>query len=402
MICTELLRSPYIGEAQAEWISRQLQTRLSTDNWDGREIYNYTSGQLQGSFDHRVCVAVEREMWVPYDDVRHPKTGKAPAKVKTLPFVTIEGSVHKAMMGHNVYGGPLCPVESARWFVADVTQHLGLDLPPGDRWHFDRVDQAEAYDVGSLAAALEIKRSFELARYTRREPTIYPATVMFPGNTSTWKIYVKGLEFEHNDYKRVAATMGKHKAEELQEQANKLIRVELSVKQRLITERINLMAGEDQKKGSHYNVETLGCSRWNVGGMAISRDWLEDTHNKETERVLRDGEQDMETVRNHDDVRRRLYEVHGPRVGRTLYGTWSALALSGEEYVRQSMTKTTFYRHAKQLRNAGVSWIGSDVFVGERSSLIPVGFSLARNSPFRLTGEAPEVVQALAPFRIAA
>ena len=39
-----------------------------------------------------------------------------------------------------------------------------------------------------------------------------------------------------------------------------------------------------------------------------------------------------------------------------LLGTWLKLSLEGEESVRSSMTKATFYRHRKELIESNCNW----------------------------------------------
>src|SRR5205085_341409 len=99
----------------------------------------------------RVSVRVERERWeIDWRDRMGRERGQDDRslvrKHDCPPYLTIEGSVHKALLGHNIFGGPLHVSQACRWFVADVGARLGLALPPADAWEVGRVDWAEVYD----------------------------------------------------------------------------------------------------------------------------------------------------------------------------------------------------------------------------------------------------------------
>ena len=381
---TVLLRSPYLGEQEAHHIERFLETRLAFSNNTGHEIYHFQRGSLPGSWSSSVAVNLCRQEWIGTRDHRHSGRGKAPEQVRCLPYVTVEGSVHKAIMGHNVYGGPLDPVAGSLWFLDDISKRLDLPLPPGRLWRYERVDWAEVYDAGSFEACEEYVRALSLAEYSRRKGLRYQReTVMFGGDTTAFKVYHKGPEFAKHDRRRVAAVLGSDRAEEVLVKAGRYLRVEVSVKARKL-------AVDFEEK----------CGRLLPTIYDVTRDYLEDIFDVELSRVLREVGTDMETVRKTMDVQQRLHEVYERRLANVLFGTWLSLAAQGEEVVKERLSKPTFYRHRTQLAEAGVSWLGSDVHIVE--SAIPQGFSLRRASPFRLRDEAFEVVQALSQFRQAA
>lgn len=372
MIDTMGLRSPSLSEETAQSIERYLKTRTGVDNASGEVEYQFVSGTLPGSFSENVSVNVRRQ-----DFKTFIHKGKAVTSLYDVePFLRIEGSVHKALLGHNVFGGPLEPEAAARWFIADIERRMRVQLPPAESWFFERLDWAEAYNLGSYEACEEFINGMAWARYPRRKVNRYCSeSVFFPGTTSAYKVYHKGPEFQKHDYKRLNVTWNRARVTLLQETANNYLRSEVSIKSK------KLQADFGQKPSI----------------VKVTREYLENVHDRETARVAKEGKSDMETVRNAEEVRARLLDVYGDRLGKVLFGTWSEFVMVGEKTVRHAMPRATFYLHRQQLAAAGVSWVGTDVVV-QKSSRIPAGFSLCRSDPRRLTTEAPEVTLALAAY----
>lgn len=372
MLDTLGLISPDLSEFEAARIEQQLKTRAAWDNSTGEYDYEFISGTLDGSFDERVNVRVKREKFRSWKDCKGKTHNDL---VKSPPYVCIEGSVHKAILGHNVYGGPLDPVAAARWFITDVARRLGVNLPAPDSWTFDRIDWSEVYNLGSYEAVEEYIRGMSFARYPRRKCSRYASeSVFFPGTTTATKFYHKGPEFSKHDARRFEK-IDKACAILLQNTANTLLRVEASIK----SKKLKADFGERPKVA------------------VMIREYLETTHDRETARIIAEGEKDVEVVRNNEEVRNRLYSHYGLQLGNTLFGTWSSLVLTGEDRVRATMSRPTFYRHRQQLQAANISWIGTDVCVKEHTA-IPVGFTPRRSDPRRLTEQAPEVIKALSPY----
>lgn len=424
MLCTALLESPPVDEKTAEQVGRFLKTRQGIDNQTGELEYNIVSGSLKGSWETSVAVNVRRQRIVSVNGPARVKSavvkGSSPVEIKSdrptnqlvdcPPYLTIEGSVHKAMMGHNVYGGPLCPVAGSRWFISNVAQRLGFSLPEADGWQYGRVDWARLFDLGSFEGCQEYVHLMRMADYSRRKSIPYgDESIMWPGTMTTPKIYHKGPEFSKHDFARLARVARLPERSEvrrvhhdlqflevveaavpfdvaaIQEQANRYLRFEVTVKAK------KLKAEFDGKPAI----------------VKVTREWLEALHDVETGRILSEGKADMETVRRHNEVNTRLHQLYDGALANRLFGMWMQLAALGEEEIKRQVkqgkiARRTYYWQREKLLDAGVTWDGADVKIMECASAIPKGFSLLGSSPFRLTAEAPEVVQALAPFRRAA
>ena len=183
MLDTVRLRSPAIDAGTAWKVEQSCQRRQALEIATGELLYSLTTGALAGSWDERVSVRVMREEWTVLPGRREAQL------VPCEPYVLLEGSVHKALLGHNVWGGPLEPVAACRWLVADVADRLRVELPTADLWTVLRADWAEVYDLGSFEAVQEFLHGLRLAEMPRRKPRTYPGGCYFPGDTTTVKLY---------------------------------------------------------------------------------------------------------------------------------------------------------------------------------------------------------------------
>ena len=56
------------------------------------------------------------------------------------PFLILSGSVHKAKLGHNIFGGYESVEEAVSWLVDSIEKHLDEKLPPYQEWEIERID----------------------------------------------------------------------------------------------------------------------------------------------------------------------------------------------------------------------------------------------------------------------
>ncbi len=379
MLDTARLRSPHLSDRDAARIEQSCTLRQAVEIATGDVQYSLTTGSPAGSWDDRVSVRVMREEYVTL-----PKSERNKATVvmqPCAPYVLIEGSVHKALLGHNVHGGPLAPLLACCWFVDDVAARLGVSLPYAEDWHAQRLDWAEVFFLPSFEAVQEYLHGLSMAEFPRRKVYRYGAEGVFsPGRTTALKAYHKGPEFFKHDRKRLRDRLEPGELVELQERANRSLRFETSVKARKLAE--------------DFGEKPLVVQ--------ITRDYLEGVHDREASRLLKEASTEMETVRTHLEVSRRLEQTYTPELANRLFGTWLQLAALGERVVKNKLTPRTFYRQRKQLVDAGCSWNAADVRVVASSSAIPLGFSPVRSDPRRLVEEADLVKYKLQTYNRAA
>lgn len=411
MYDTVKLRSPSLEDMQADIIDQALKTRQAVINATGEVLYSITSDELAGSWDHRIRVQLCRDevvqeafypdappipktfAWHPDPEVNAERSRVAALSIAAdpviketfrrpcAPYLIVEGSIHKAMLGHNITGGPQEFIPAARWFVRQIADRVACSLPDADEWIVQKVDVTECYRL-SYEAIEEFIGSLNRAQYPRRERGSYGChSLHFGGTTTAFKLYHKGVEFAKNDGKRLRQFLDPDGVQELQQLANGIMRLEISIKSKKLTE----------KFGEQPTVAE------------ITDAVLASIHDHEVAKVIREGKtEDMRTVRKAKDVQYRLFHEApiSARLAGTLYGLWFRLSVLGEDDVRKDMAVSTFRRQRSQLERAGCSWAGTDIVIIH--SCIPVGFSLRRSDSLRDTVEDPRITTMLAPYRQAA
>lgn len=377
MIDTIGLESPYITEEIASVIERECVRREGIDCRTGEVIYRFTTGTLEGSYDSRIRVVIERHRWV--KGVRD----KTPARIDTDPYLKIEGSIHKLLMGHNVHSGPTDFYASCCYFIDFIETSFDVSFDFSfDDWFVYRVDYAEVFQLGNDAVQ-EFMKGMNIASYPRRKVIRYGAETLFaPGSTTALRFYHKGPEFWKHDCKRLRAI---HVSEnyicELIDLSYSLLRVEVEVKSRKLK----------------FDFQELPKI------FQVTDDYLYTIYKKEVGRIMKEGKSERELVSNCSDVKKRLGEVYNPSLANLLLGTWYRLSIFGEEEVRASLPKSTWQRHRKQIIDAGVSWLQSDVaIVKNKKPIILDDFIPFRDDCRCLKMKSVEVVNALKRFEKAA
>lgn len=354
------LKSPYMDESIVRAIEQQCVLRSGIDLATGSLLYELHSGELLGSWDSRIAVRPMYEDWV------IDKNGR-PRLSPSEPYITVECSVHKAMFGHNVYGGPTNFREACSFLVDLLEKLLGTELPASTIWTVHRVDVAHVFAL-SKPAIKEFFDSISLRNFPRRQKKAakYDMAVYFAGKTTTVKFYHKGSEFKVHDYARLrhyfrnafACQYGKNDPDNLKRAERKL-----QALQRLADNRLRVEVEVHSDKFQYdFGKNPLVQD--------VTDEYLEAVHDKEVERLLREGKQAMETVRTTTAVMTRLQNTYGQTSGQRLYGFWAAMCTLNENVMREQYTRATFFRNRKLLEEAGVSWRSSDITVTANDSLI--------------------------------
>lgn len=365
------LASLPIDEDIVQRLEQECTLRQGVRLSSGEVLYEITTGELKGSYDHRICFRIERSRW--------QAVHKAPpVRVPCAPYIYIEGSVHKAILGHNVYGGPVSFRAAAWWLIDSMTNLFQVELPVASFWEVRRIDVAEVYEFPSFEAISEYFRGLKAVDYPRRRVGFWDLTGLYwSGRTTTVKFYHKGPEFNKHDRPRLKKLFTLSELNELQIHANRLFRAEVEVKPEKLS----------------YDFGQPPLVREVVDG------YLYGIFDQEVDRVLKEGDSKVvDKVREARAVQQRLHELYGSRMANTLFGVWVQLATLGPKALRTSMTRSTYYKYCGMLKDAGCSWDATDLVLKEHS-LVPSGFSLRRGSPWHLSAEHPVITQQLDRYR---
>ncbi|CAN5874202.1 hypothetical protein BH11PSE12_BH11PSE12_20680 [soil metagenome] len=367
---TVKLKSPSLDRQLVERIQNQCFLRTGMEMASGEVRYEIFSGELLGSWDARIAVVPK------YEDYIINKSGR-PELRPCEPYILIEASVHKVFVGHNVYGGPTNFQGVCSDFVALLETLLDVEFPPARCWTVHRVDVALVYRL-SKPACKEFFDGMQLISFPRRKKgsAKYDMALYFSGKTTTVKFYHKGSEFAVHERGRLRNFFGNlfvhlhGKNEDVKKRA--WVQRKIDALQRLADNRLRVEV-EIHSDKFQYDFEK------NPRVDEVTDAYLQAVYDKEIEKLLREGKQGMDTVRESRAVLRRLQNVYGYATGTRLYGFWSSFCTLGDEVTRQQFAKTVFYRNRKQLEDAGVSWRGTDVIVVANDKLIPSDFSPIRS-----------------------
>lgn len=375
------IRSPHMDRDFIRSVEQKCILRSGVDLSTGEMLYELHTGSLLGSWDSRISVIPK------YDEYVTDKNG-TPRQHACEPYLMVEASIHKVMLGHNVYGGPTVFLEAARHLVHVLEQLLEVTLPIADLWSVHRVDVAHVYDLPK-AGCKQFFDTMQLVNFPRRKKNAskYDMAVHFPGRTTTVKFYHKGSEFKAHEPTRLKAFFRQLFAaiygDDDPKNADRVTR-KIEAFQRLADKRLRVEVGINSEKFLYdFDRHPLVSE--------VTDSYLEALHDREIERILREGKQGMETVRTTDAVCNRLHSNYGRIAGNRLFGFWQSMCTSGDDKTRDRYTKPTFYRNRKLLEDVGCSWIGSDIVVVANDSLIHdftpqrldrrFCFSPARNRP---------------------
>lgn len=365
---TVKLKSPPLGQKRIDLVKERCLRREGIYMPTGESKYQIFIGELEGSWDSRISVLPKNEDWV------IGKNGK-PELHPCEPYLLVEASVHKAFYGHNVYGGPTDFQKTCSDFVVLLEELLEIELPPARQWTVHRVDVALVYRL-SKPACKEFFDGVQLMSFPRRKrgSAKYDMAVYFAGKTTTVKFYHKGTEFQVHERSRLRkyfTDLFKYLYGYNDKENFARVERKINALQRLADSRLRVEV-EIHSDKFQYDFEK------NPRVDEVTDAYLQLVYDKEVEKLLREGKQAMDTVRESRAVLRRLKNVYGESAGSRLYGFWSSLCTLGDEVTREQFAKTVFYRNRKCLEDAGVSWRGTDVVVVANGSLIPADFAPVR------------------------
>ena len=381
MLDTVKLLSPRLGAALLDDCRRSLD-RVSREDPDGVPEYEIFTGSLVGSYDHRTSVKI--------DEIEG--------------CLILEGSVHKAICGHNVGVGPCDFVAPCRWYVNHIATVLGVDLPDGAVWRPRRIDWAECFVCASPEAIRAIIKCYQRSDFTRRgQPNCFKDHgVSWASDRSSLKAYHKGQEFRTHDAPRLRKAYATEIAKELSREASSTETGQLSTQAcyesfmsnlqlfigaeatEILTDvsslgEVDLSASGDQLlmfANPAFLVDNLAAvadrllrvevelkrraltdaSYWYYGDQTtvsdvevwrIQREWA-----LTVDKVTKESKTQMQKVADSLDVHARLRELYTDADAQALHGTYLKLSYHGERATLSMMKRSTFFLHKKKLLSA--------------------------------------------------
>jgi hypothetical protein len=313
----------------------QLQARSGVEPATGEVKYlRFVASMAVPTSGSVLRLTVETAKWV-----KMPGE-KQPYRVASKSF-RVEGSIHKAMHGHNVYGGPVNPQEAIWWLVNQVACLLQCDMPTLDHWFVRRLDVAECFDLGSLDNVRGWIRAKSLVVYPRRDVHFWgDFGLSVSGTTTDLRTYAKGPQFHREGgYQALLVCRDVNVAHEVSAMAQRILRCEVEIK-----------APKFEK-----------CEHKGRADM-ITREWLhEEVYDAEWRKFLRPIDCDSRVVHTAVEVESRLRSTYPDENILNLYVVWCILAIRGEAWYRSQVAGSTWRHQRAKLEKANVSWENTNI-----------------------------------------
>lgn len=226
--------------------------------------------------------------------------------------------------GHNLFGS-LDIQHSANVLIRTASKCLSSIFPPIQKWQLRRIDITSNHLLHNLTQVEQALRELRKGDSSRQKTSVPKGTTVYWGAGSdilTAKAYAKGPQLLKLWKRNKVSNL----TEEQLQLTNQVIRFELSLKGRWFRRH-----GDD----------------W----INFTPDFLIKKHEEFFSKVIGSLEiTDMETLL------KKLYEVC-PTEGQALaaHRTWALIKAVGFETTKDSMPRSTFMRHQKYLRDAGLS-----------------------------------------------
>jgi II/X family phage/plasmid replication protein len=289
----------------------------------------------------------------------------------------IECSVHKLIVGHNVYGGSddlLTQVDYLRTFI---NKSLDINIGSVSEWIIQRLDFAKTFNLGTKENCVKYIQNISRGYYPRREISKFETSTYCKGTTTTVKIYHKGSEYYKHDRARLNKVMNYSEGRALQQLADQLIRVEVEFK--------------NKKLKSILNNESDPLNDVLISQVNIKA--IETSYYKEVGKMIKLVDDDVKTIRTMEKVEDTLIDEYGRKEGVAIFATWIKLSTQAYKKVLDDTPKSTFYRHRKKLLDMNIDWQQTDVILLEEDEI--VDFIPCRNSNKLFHMDSPYMVDVL-------
>ncbi len=296
--------------------------KSSINKKDGELLYEIVNDHLEGSYSSKLSVRVGCAVKYHLIDDDY--------------YIELEGSYHKIWKGFNSHDGIYNLQYIVKNFIHLTENAYNIKLPEIGKWYLQRIDIAKCFDIDKQQNVCEYINSLSLCKYSRRKLKFFANESLYvSGTTTTLKIYNKLLEFQKHDQNKFKDT--DFKLYDYIEHIKGFIRFECEIKKKKLQSLLNI-----EKK--HISV------------LELKYDDFEKVWSDEFMKLLGMLEKDLKFVRGKEDVKKRLLTLYDKSQGMRLFNFYCSIQLNGIDFVKKDMTKPTYYRYLKDLKNARVDY----------------------------------------------
>jgi II/X family phage/plasmid replication protein len=249
----------------------------------------------------------------------------------------VECSFAKYEKGNNVemiYPHDLLPI--AERLHAELCKHIGQPLPPIATWEVYRLDICYNWLFKNADEAQVAHDFIKRIDYPRKKKHVWDTSVMHQGSAYVIKFYLKGPEFEKHDRKEIEKKDA-NRAYELKLWANHILRFEVGLKHRYLTELYGLEKVRLTDIDSDQQIEDTLKHFLSKVFFYIN---TKTTTTAEVRKILSDNFSKTKAM--------RLYQFY-----RGYYFDEELKAM----YLQGGLNRTTIYRYKKDLQKVGVGFV---------------------------------------------
>jgi len=376
MYDTVRIASPWITPELAKTLISKCYTHQTMNMETGEIALTGKPATLYGEYGNTISISIPSVRWI-------RDTANSPSKQPSNPRIILEASVHKVLVGHNIYGGPKDIKASIAYLVGKVEQILDVKLPPAMEWEVERVDIANVFLMDNPEQIEAWFHGLQWACFPRRQGKITRydwGGLYIHGGTTTINIYHKGpeLKYKDKDCKRLKQILlpDNHSVDPLK-LADNIIKAEIQVRKRKLE--------YDYKKNPLVR--------------DLTDDYFDKLWAREIWKLMKEAGADMRIIRNHEAVRTFLQKNFTLDKANAMEAFWLKLCIDGEAKVKKSMRGklSTYNNYRKVLIDNGISWICNDLLF-PNYSIVPSDFTLVRGNKYHYDVDLPEIEQKLQPY----
>lgn len=323
----------FINKSTYEKIKYMSNIKCMYNDSESTLYYEIINSSLKGSFDSSLSVRVDEAS-------RYNQKGYV---------IEIEGSYHKISKGHNAYDG-YYNIQSITLSLKRLVENAyDVVLPDLKHWFLQRVDITRVYDLGNNSNVQKYINNFRLLEYPRRNLKFYEdESVYVSGQTTTLKIYNKLREFIKND-RRKLAKFNDFNLDNFMKKISGYVRFECEIKKKKL---------KSVYKSNYIRVQNLKYDD-------LKKIWCD-----EFMKILKFDVNELKKVNKKENVKERLNTFYNSRKSSDLYNFYLAIKVEGERSIKKNMSKATFYRKRKELKEAGIDFSGCFKIFEEENNVI--------------------------------
>lgn len=237
-------------------------------------------------------------------------------------------------------------------FRTQLCEHLNDTLPDLSLWLVYRLDVCYNWTFESEEKCRSLMSFIQRIEFPRKKPYRYDTSIMYQGTAYSIKFYLKGPEFQKNDFK-VLRELNENNAYELLRWAQKILRFEVEFHKKYLKDLFGKEKVFVADIANDYEIEVILQKYLALVFRYIDK---ENAKNENVWQLISGNFSKVKAYSLYNFYRDYYYEK------------------AGKDRVKSSLDRSTIYRHKRDLKKIGVSFtenLGDEKFVSVEELVIP-------------------------------